>query len=1727
MLLRVNKWKQILPLLFLAWSTFGYAQTYGNEWINYSQTYYKFPIVQTGIYRIDYTTLNNAGVPLTSFQTENIQVFGRESEVPVYIVDGGDSSFDPGDYLIFYAERNDGWLDSSVYLNPTSIGNPAYSLYNDTIHYFFTWDTTSFNNLRYQVETDVNFAAYPSIANYIWFKSEKYYTEKYHEGVKLSKISSSFFQPGEGWGRTAYNGVPGGHTSNLTQITPYPYTGGPQAKFHGLVTSASSAGGTNTINHHMQWSIGSSQTTIFDTTYKGYNQVRCTKLFNPNLLSFGPTPIQFKIIDSLGVATDYQAAMYHSIRYPRQPNFGNLNSMKFEVENDPQGKVHLDISNVNYNIPIMLVHGDTPRMVPFAVNGSFYSALIPNSSTGDPQTVIYEDTTNIIDVSGVSAVNGNGSFVDYLAMPNIEDALLFVYPAKLDSATTNYDVYRSSTDGGSYNVVKAEVGDLFMQFGGGIEKHVNGIRRFARYIYNNTTSKPVGLYLIGKGVREASINDTGWDGCGSRKCADRYEMNLVPSFGLPSSDVCITSNLEGPYTWAPLMPTGRISVQSNTELQEYLEKVKLFEEAQDQNSVYNTPNKDWQKHILHFAGGLTSYESDMFQTFLEAYEYLLEGPQFGGYVNRVYKESSNPLDPTILEEVTQRIEDGVSLMTYFGHSTATGSGFEINLDEPENWNNYGKYPVIFANSCYNGNVFQGSISKSEEFVQTPDFGAIAYMSSAGVGLAQFLHGYSTEFFREVSVNNYGGTLGQHMKNSIEELEPGNLNELYKETTATQIVLNGDPMLRINWHTEPEIELLASNVSFSPSNIDLTVDSIEMQIVLTNLGRSIVDTFLLEVTRDFPDLAADSIYLFPIPNLNYKHTINFKMPLQANVSVGINTFTIRADLPSTILEQYDEINNNQIIKQLYVNIDGILPVIPYKFAVVPNDSVTVKGSTINPIAAYNTYRFEIDTTDAFNSPEHRYALVSGLGGVKEVNPSDWLSVSSGTNMPLVCTDSTVYFWRCAVDSSVWDWKESSFQYITGKTGWGQDHFFQFKNNSFTGVIYNKPDRLREFGPYTREVCCDVRYGTSGLEPYYNAWCIDGEQQDYGVCNFTPKLHVAVIDPVTLNPWETYSASCGGTNTDPFYQFGNNNDDCACAPRSMKFFTFHQNDLARLNNFQNMIATVPDSFYILIYSPITTRYDWWNSIDSTDMYNLFTALGSDSINGNRPNTPFAFFCKKGDTNSVVEMFAPTATDNVYLTASIVGSDYEGVEAAPLIGPAATWGNVYWKQDPLEPSSTDSTVLRIHAYNLAQSLQTTIDTMFTSNDSILDLNNILDASQYPFISLEAYYNDSVTNTPAQVDRWHVLFQPIPEAAIDGTTAYLWSAAQDTLEEGQEIQFAVDVKNIFVVDMDSLLIDYWVEDANQGKITIPYPRQDSLKVGDILRDTITIPTAGLSGINSFWMEVNPYINGTYYETDQPEQAHFNNVLQVPFYVNPDEINPILDVTFDGRRILNGDIVNPYAEVLITLKDENEFMIMDEAADTALFGVYLTDPTGTQVKIPFMNAQQDIVMQWIPADPSNKRFKIIWPAEFTMDGEYTLFVQGADKSGNLSGDIEYRVSFEVIHESTITNMMNYPNPFSTSTRFVFTLTGSEVPDDILIQILTISGRVVKEITEDELGQIYIGRNITEYAWDGTDNFGDPLANGVYLYRVKHRLNGEEIKHRESGADEYFTKDFGKMYLMR
>ena len=60
-------------------------------------------------------------------------------------------------------------------------------------------------------------------------------------------------------------------------------------------------------------------------------------------------------------------------------------------------------------------------------------------------------------------------------------------------------------------------------------------------------------------------------------------------------------------------------------------------------------------------------------------------------------------------------------------------------------------------------------------------------------------------------------------------------------------------------------------------------------------------------------------------------------------------------------------------------------------------------------------------------------------------------------------------------------------------------------------------------------------------------------------------------------------------------------------------------------------------------------------------------------------------------------------------------------------------------------------------------------------------------------------------------------------------------------------------------------------------------------------------------------------------------------FYVRSDKVNPLLDVTFDGVHILNRDIVASKPHIMIKLKDENKWLL-------------LNDTSGAQIQVRYPN---------------------------------------------------------------------------------------------------------------------------------------------------------------------------------
>ena len=129
--------------------------------------------------------------------------------------------------------------------------------------------------------------------------------------------------------------------------------------------------------------------------------------------------------------------------------------------------------------------------------------------------------------------------------------------------------------------------------------------------------------------------------------------------------------------------------------------------------------------------------------------------------------------------------------------------------------------------------------------------------------------------------------------------------------------------------------------------------------------------------------------------------------------------------------------------------------------------------------------------------------------------------------------------------------------------------------------------------------------------------------------------------------------------------------------------------------------------------------------------------------------------------------------------------------------------------------------------------------------------------------------------------------------------------------------VQNISAFDMDSLVIEAVVIDEANNRRLVHRRTNPPLPAGAWVLDTVSFSTLGMAGWNTLVIEANPIDSATN-QYHQREQYHFNNIAFWRFEVERDIENPILDIIFDVRLILDGDMVLAWPVVRFALYDDN-----------------------------------------------------------------------------------------------------------------------------------------------------------------------------------------------------------------
>ncbi len=1658
----------LLVVLCYSHNSFGQGHDglYGNEWIDYSpgKQYYKIKIANDGWYRLPASVLQQAGAPIASINTAGLQLFHQGKEVPIQVEENNGVL----NYVQFYGKKNRGEFDVHCYNEADHHFNEYYSLYNDTAAYFLTWGNTP--STKHFTDIAANLSNLPAKENYFMHESRVVYQNLWNEGmtwrISTELLTKSTFEYGEGYGSAE---VP---RLSTPIATPFAYSSGPDA------IAAVKLFSKGIFSHSIN--IKSGNTTYRNHTFNSTTVGRFTANFPASILQ-NITDVTLE--EALGGSNRYFVA-YAELKYPRLFNFGGQAVFAFNIAAHSNRK-YLEITNINstnagQNRLYIYDLTNNLRIQCFydAGNARLLTDLTP--STQDRELVFVNEGTpsSYTEVLAVAPVTFR-NFGSPLFSPT--NYTIITHPKlEQDAAGGNpifdYRAYRQSAAGGGYVTAQINIQELYDQFAYGINNHPLAIRHFAHFTKRNWIN-PEYLFLIGKGRVYKDIRSN-------------PSNMLLPTFGHPPSDQVLVASVN---TDEPSIAVGRLSASTGDQVRTYLQKI-IDVEAQ-RRAPQTIDDLGWTKNILHLGGGQNSIEQNRIRTHLNTMKTIAEQPFYGGTVESFFKTSTNPIQSAQSRFLDSLIDAGVSMITFFGHSST--NSFDFNLDHPRNYDNYQKYPLILALGCYGGAIFEQGPLISEDFIFEPQAGAGVFLASSSAASLDGLNQFGRQFYLSMSGAHYGEGAAKSAKRAIGILEDINY-PITVQMACHYMIYHGDPAYKLSTTTTPDYYIDNDLVGHSPNLVTVQMNTFDLELDVYNLGKALDTTFIVRVERTLPDGSREFVAAQRVQAPSFTRRIVVPVPVGTLNALGINYFDIYIDADLEIDEQPNPAaeNNNQVLRYpVAIVSDAIVPIYPYEFAIVPQTPITLKASTGNVFALPQTYAIQMDTTAYFNSPLLQQTTITQSGGLLEWIPN--------TNY----LDSTVYYWRVSVDSVNpavgYNWSQSSFIYINGSyPGWNQSHFFQFLRDEQTSLSLQEPDRRFNFVTSIQEVTITTGKTPTVTNPENVAMYFNGSKLDKCHCSGDDGMYVAVIEPSTLKFWELPGggSAYGGVNCDP-------------ALRPSELFLFRTRTTAIQDSLANFINNVvPNDHYVVAFSLNNATPNLWNQnlIDAFEDQGAWYISDWIATATTTDARPWATFFKKGDSTYIHKnsILGTSFNDEINLSGPLEENWFQGSQTSTLIGPVSNWGAFYWNKDNLPNDFSD---VQIYALDANRSMRTPFFGNLTATSQPLAA---IDANQYPYLELVWNTLDSVDRTSAQLDYWRVTADMIPEAAL--RPDLFLALDSSCVQRGQDITLTVALENISAVDMDSMLVRFEILGTNK----IIYKRLAPVPAGDTLHASVSFETADLTGSQyQLLVEINP-------NNDQREQFQFNNIGLLTFKVVQDIINPLLDVTFDGVHIMNKDIVSGTPEIVVSLSDENPYLGLDELEDFSLILRHPSLPDGEMFLSP---ATTDL--QFYPANlgdlDQENTAKIVMHPDLEADGLYTLFVSANDKSGNNSGELSYSVDFEVINKPSITHLLNYPNPFSTSTQFVFTLTGRELPDYMKIQILTVTGKIVREIGQEELGPLRIGINRTEYAWDGRDEYGDQLANGVYLYRVITKRNGQDYEMRSTRNDYMFRQGFGKMYLMR
>jgi hypothetical protein len=210
------------------------------------------------------------------------------------------------------------------------------------------------------------------------------------------------------------------------------------------------------------------------------------------------------------------------------------------------------------------------------------------------------------------------------------------------------------------------------------------------------------------------------------------------------------------------------------------------------------------------------------------------------------------------------------------------------------------------------------------------------------------------------------------------------------------------------------------------------------------------------------------------------------------------------------------------------------------------------------------------------------------------------------------------------------------------------------------------------------------------------------------------------------------------------------------------------------------------------------------------------------------------------------------------------------------------------------------------------------------------------------------------------------------------------------------------------------------------------------------------------------------------------------------DKTGPTIHLYLNDKSFVSGGTTNESPTILAIVEDSSGINTVSTGIGHDITAV-LDDVTSNTL----------VLNDYYVADTNSyQKGTVKYPLTDLAKGTHTLTFKVWDVADNSSSET---ISFVVAESAglALDHVLNYPNPFTTHTSFYFEQNQAGSDLDILIQVFTVAGKLVKSIeTKVSSAPTRIGAD-PAIEWDGRDDFGDRIGRGVYIYRVKVKANGK------------------------